>query len=136
LLAICRGVQALNVALGGSLWQHVPDLNTGVAHGVPFGEGGPAHHPVVVEPGSRLAKAVGGAAVIEDCISIHHQAARDVAPGLVVTGRSEDGMIEALETPSGAPGWCLAVQWHPERNAATDQAQQALFDAFAAAAGG
>jgi putative glutamine amidotransferase len=136
ILAICRGVQTLNVALGGTLWQHLPDLDTGVAHGVPFGEGGPARHSVTVEPGSRLAKALGGVAVVEDCVSIHHQAAREVAPGLVVTGRSPDGMIEALETAPDAPGWCLALQWHPERSAGSDPAQQALFDAFAAAAGG
>ena len=64
------------------------------------------------------------------CTSIHHQAADRVAPGLVATAHSDDGLIEALETEPG-DGWVLAVQWHPERTAAGAPRQQAIFDAFA-----
>jgi putative glutamine amidotransferase len=128
-LAICRGLQVLDVALGGTLYQHLPDLPGLHAHGRPATDGQPAEHAVLIEPGSRLAEAVHGNE-LPLCVSIHHQAADQVAPGLVVTARSADGVIEALETEPGA-GWVLAVQWHPERTAATDPGQQAIFDAFA-----
>ena len=131
MLAICRGIQVLNVALGGTLVQHLPDRPGTDRHGRPASDGAAAMHDVRIEPGSRLAAAADGAAVLPECTSIHHQAADRVAPGLVVTGRSADGVVEALET-DGA-GWLLAVQWHPERTAATDPRQQALFDVFAGA---
>jgi putative glutamine amidotransferase len=129
-LAICRGLQVLDVALGGTLYQNLPDLPGLHAHGRPATDGQPAVHTVLIEPGSRLAEAVDGDE-LPGCTSIHHQAADVVAPGLVVTGRSPDWVIEALETEPGA-GWVLAVQWHPERTAATAPRQQAIFDAFGA----
>ena len=132
LLAVCRGLQVLNVALGGALHQHLPDGPSGVAHGVPVGEGDPAVHPVSVEGGSRLAEVERLGGRLERCVSIHHQAVDRVAPGLHPTAYAPDGVIEALEAPPGAP-WCLGVQWHPERSAATDPSQQAVFDVFAAA---
>jgi putative glutamine amidotransferase len=89
---------------------------------------------VLIEPGSRLAQAVDGDE-LPFCTSIHHQAADQVAPGLVVTARSPDGVVEALETERGA-GWVLAVQWHPERTAATAPRQQAIFNAFGSAVRG
>jgi putative glutamine amidotransferase len=135
LFGICRGIQVLNVAFGGTLWQHLGDLNLSVAHGVPVGAGVAATHDVEVAPGSRLAKMVGGAAGIEGCISIHHQAVREVAPALVATAWSADGLVEALETPADGP-WCVAVQWHPERAAELEAVQQGLFDGFVAAACG
>jgi putative glutamine amidotransferase len=128
-LAICRGLQVLNVALGGTLVQHLPDLPRLIAHGVPVGAGEPAVHPVEVTAGSRLAAAVDSTR-IDACVSIHHQAVDSVADGLVVTARSRDGVVEALE-PTDPGTWCLAVQWHPERSAARDGAQQAIFGAFA-----
>jgi putative glutamine amidotransferase len=131
LLAICRGLQVLNVALGGTLVQHLPAQAGVGAHGRPESDGAPAVHDVLVVPGSRLAASQGGATVLPDCTSIHHQAAARVANGLVVTGRSPDRVVEALEAPG--EGWVLAVQWHPERTAATDERQQAIFNAFAAA---
>jgi 23S rRNA (uracil1939-C5)-methyltransferase len=134
LFAICRGTQVLNVALGGTLVQHLPDLGHRVAHGVPVGMGEPATHPVDVAAGSRLAAAVGEDPVLKGCVSIHHQAIATLAPGLQVTARSSDGLVEAVETPADG-AWCLAVQWHPERSADIDPAQQAVFDAFARAAG-
>jgi len=130
-LAICRGLQVLDVALGGTLHQHLPDLPQLHAHGRPATDGRPAAHRVLIEPGSRLAQAVDGDE-LPFCTSIHHQAANQVAPGLVVTARSPDGVIEALETGPEA-GWVLAVQWHPERTAATAPRQQAIFDAFGSA---
>lgn len=132
IFGICRGIQLLNVALGGTLWQHLPDLDLACPHGVPSGSVTPARHDVEVAPGSRLAALVGTTRVA-DCISIHHQAVRDLAPGLVVTARSPDGVIEAVETPPDGP-WCVAVQWHPERAAAEEPVQQALFDGFVARA--
>lgn len=131
LLAVCRGLQVLNVALGGTLHQHLPDAPSAIAHGVPVGEGDPAVHAVEAAAGSRLA-GVAARGGLGRCVSIHHQAVAEPAPGLVVTGCAGDGVIEALETPAGGP-WCLAVQWHPERTAATDPGQQAVFDAFAGA---
>jgi gamma-glutamyl-gamma-aminobutyrate hydrolase PuuD len=133
-LAICRGLQVLDVALGGTLHQHLPDLPGLDAHGRPATDGQLAEHTVLIEPGSRLAQAVDGDE-LPFCTSIHHQAADRVAPGLVVTARSPDGVVEALETELGA-GWVLAVQWHPERTAATAPRQQAIFDAFGTAVRG
>ena len=134
LFAVCRGEQVLNVALGGTLWQHLPDLGLGeIAHGVPFGGVGvPATHPVTIEPASRLAALAGGARELAACTSIHHQAVHDLGEGLVVTARSADGVVEAVEPPLSRRGWCVGVQWHPERTAAVDPAQQSLFDGFVA----
>ncbi|HET9692484.1 MAG TPA: gamma-glutamyl-gamma-aminobutyrate hydrolase family protein [Acidimicrobiales bacterium] len=134
LLAVCRGVQVLNVAMGGTLHQHLPEAGSTIAHGVPVGTGAPAVHAVAVEPGSRLAQVEAAGGPLERCVSIHHQGLATIGAGLVVTGRAADGVVEAVETPADAPGWCLGVQWHPERSAVDDPAQQAVFDAFAAAA--
>lgn len=130
LLAICRGMQVLNVALGGTLVQHLPDRAGLLAHGRPEADGAPAEHPVVAEPGSRLAGAT-GACVVEACVSVHHQALDRLGDGLLVTGTAPDGVVEAVEADRG--GWVLAIQWHPERSAARDPQQQAIFDAFATA---
>lgn len=126
-LAICRGLQVLNVALGGSLHQHITDGPGFQHHGQP-GEGH-VRHSVEVEAGSLLAKTQGGAARIESCWSYHHQAADQLGTGLVVSARSDDGTVEALELEEAeSKGWMVAVQWHPERTAANDPAQQVLFD--------
>lgn len=113
LLAICRGMQVLNVALGGTLTQHLDD----------DGMHRDAIHRVELEPGSRLARVMGAHAV--DVSSYHHQSVDRLAPGLRVVGRAADGCIEALEHVE-AP--VLAVQWHPEDDAHLAAAQQALFD--------
>ena len=128
-LAICRGIQLVNVAFGGTLVQHLPDVPGLVQHGVPGG-GTPARHTVKVTPDTRLAEAVGRETL--ECSSHHHQALDRLGDGLVVTSRSDDGVIEAVERDG--PGWMVAVQWHPEDTAASDPAQQGLFDAFVAAA--
>ena len=114
LLAICRGMQILNVACGGTLVQHI---------------GNDDHwyltHPVNVEPGSRLAKALGSERP-DQCHSVHHQAIDRLGDGLRVVATADDGMPEAMELESAR--WTVAVQWHPEDTAETDPQQQALFD--------
>jgi putative glutamine amidotransferase len=134
LLAICRGLQVLNVAVGGTLHQHLADLLGMGHHGRADSDGRPVIHDVAIEPASRLAEIAGEAGVLTGCTSIHHQAVDRLGAGLVVTGRSPDGVIEAVETPPGQ-GWVVGVQWHPERTAAADPRQQAIFDSFAAVLG-
>jgi putative glutamine amidotransferase len=130
LLAVCRGMQLLNVAFGGTLHQHLPDVPGLLPHGVPAG-GPPGLHDVRVEPGSRLGQVVGDRGAVVACTSFHHQGVDVIGDGLVATGWTEDGLVEALETPPG-DSWVLAVQWHPEMTAHDDPAQQAIFDEFAA----
>lgn len=128
-LNICRGTQVLNVALGGSLIEHLPDeVNGEVTHRAD--PGGYVHHPVSVDPDSHLAQIMGHNEV--NSASWHHQAVREVAPGLKIVAQADDGTIEALEMP-GHP-WLVAVQWHPESIAADDPAQQRIFDALVEAA--
>ena len=126
-LAVCRGIQVVNVARGGTLHQHVPDLPGVLQHRPPASQGSvPVMHDVTLEPDSRLAQATGH--TLLRCASHHHQAVDRLGEGLHVVGRSEDGVIEAVE---GDDGWLVAVQWHPELTAAEDPSQQALFDALA-----
>ncbi|HEX6475802.1 MAG TPA: gamma-glutamyl-gamma-aminobutyrate hydrolase family protein, partial [Acidimicrobiales bacterium] len=129
-LAICRGVQVLNVALGGSLHQHLPDTASMAEHGqAPVGD--PIDHPVRAAEGTTLSDVCGP--VLAACNSQHHQGIDKLGAGLVAVGWSDDGLIEAVETVAHdgwRQGWALGVQWHPERTAATDPAQQALFDAL------
>jgi gamma-glutamyl-gamma-aminobutyrate hydrolase PuuD len=130
MLAICRGVQVLNIALGGSLHQNLPDLPLPVEHGqAPVGDA--VDHPVRVADGTTLSELCGPA--LAACNSQHHQGIDRLGAGLVAVGWSEDGLIEAVETvgqDGWRPGWALGVQWHPERTAADDQSQQVLFDAL------
>jgi putative glutamine amidotransferase len=131
-LCICRGVQVMNVAYGGTLLGHLPDLPDLLVHGVPI-EGTQTIHPVEVEPGSRLSAVTKSGSL--DAVSHHHQAIERLGDGLVVTGRTDDGVIEAVERvvpdqeDPHAP-WMLGVQWHPEESAERDPAQQSLFDAL------
>ena len=108
LLATCRGMQILNVTLGGSLVQHVPAV-TGHNHDrSDHWHGGV--HPVKIEPDSHLAAAIGSTEVIVN--SLHHQAVCEAAPGTRAVAWSEDDTVEAIEVP-GSPH-IVAVQWHPE----------------------
>ena len=108
MLATCRGMQVLNVALGGSLVQHVPAATGQMhCHNERWREG---VHRVKIEPDSHLAEALGATEV--DVNSIHHQAVDEAAPGTRAVAWAEDDTIEAIELP-GTPH-VVAVQWHPE----------------------
>ena len=129
ILAICRGIQILNVALGGTLIEHLPDVvGDRVAHRLPPRE--PTPHSVSLVADSELAATLGATEV--EAMSWHHQALRDVAPDLRVVARAPDGTIEAIERSESS--WCFGVQWHPELTAATDASQQRLFEAHVSAA--
>jgi putative glutamine amidotransferase len=128
-LAICRGIQMLNVALGGTLVQDIASqCKTDIAHD----EDGPRDsrsHEIVVEPGSLIAKAIGTERATVN--SFHHQSVKRVADGMRVTARSPDGIIEGLES-TDKDWWAMAVQWHPEEM--TDSPEpwdRGLFKAFA-----
>ena len=123
-LCICRGMQVLNVAFGGTLHQDLPSDDRFAAHGTPSGAD-ELFHDVKLEPGSAIATAA--AADVVSCSSHHHQGVDAVGRGLRPTGWSDDGLVEVLERDRG---WMLGVQWHPEDSAERDPAQQGLFDAF------
>jgi putative glutamine amidotransferase len=135
-LCICRGMQVMNVAFGGTLTQHLPDAEGLLEHGVPV-QDTQSLHEVETAPSSRM-RATAGVERLT-CSSHHHQGVDRVGAGLVATGRSEDGLVEAVERERGddpddrpyEAGWMLGVQWHPEDTAADDPAQQSLFDALA-----
>ena len=124
-LAICRGHQVLNVALGGTLHQHLPDLIGNRAAARHYHH---HHDDIEVVAGSKAAQAMGTTRPRTHCV--HHQAIDRLGSGLVVTAWTDD-VIEGVELPDR---WVVGVQWHPEDTAASDPAQQALFDAFVAAA--
>ena len=127
-LAICRGHQVLNVALGGTLDQHITDRPGLFVHGDPArGPGGGVDHDVTIESGTRLAAALG----VTRCSvrSHHHQVVDELAPKTRASAWSDDGLLEGFELEDG---WVVAVQWHPEVTAAEDAIQQRLFDAFVA----
>ena len=124
-LGICRGIQVLNVALGGTLHAHLPDVVGETVKHKPEPSSA-IEHELSVTPGSRLAEVMGQLEFSAN--SDHHQAIREIAPGLSAVAEAPDGVIEAVEMP-GHP-WLVAVQWHPERTAAEDPVQQRLFDQF------
>ena len=123
MLCICRGLQVLNVALGGTLIEHIPDV---VGEEVPHRAlpRNPVMHPVQVQSDSKLGRVLQSEQV--ETASWHHQALDRVAPGLEVVATAPDGILEALEMPHHP--WLVAVQWHPELTAADDPVQQRLFD--------
>jgi putative glutamine amidotransferase len=129
-LAICRGMQLVNVAQGGTLIQN---LENSAMHVVRSADPALPAHPILVEPGTRLAAILGeGAHAVN---SRHHQAIDRVGAGLRVTARSApDGVIEAVERSDRR--FALGVQWHPEDQAPQDAAQRKLFQAFAEALAG
>jgi putative glutamine amidotransferase len=109
-LGICRGMQLMNVALGGTLIQHLPDV---VGHdGHSPAQNGMGEHKVEIGESGRLAAIVGPGHVAVP--THHHQGIDRLADGLTPTAWSEDGMIEAFELDAGAHPFALAVQWHPE----------------------
>ncbi len=127
--AICRGIQILNVALGGTLVQDIASqCDTDIAHD-DEGARDSRSHDISIEPGSRIAAAMG----TERCSvnSFHHQSVKRVASGMRVTARSPDGVIEGLES-TDEDWWVMAVQWHPEEMTRSPEPwDRGLFKAFA-----
>ena len=124
-LAICRGMQILNVALGGTLYQDLGEvLADGEAHWNTY-------HEILLTANSRVALAMSTTSPNRSH-SFHHQALNKIADDLVVTGRALDGTVEAVEHKSAK--WIVGVQWHPEDDAATELEQQNLFVSFVKAA--
>ena len=130
LLGICRGVQVINVALGGTLYQDIPsEIASELRHNLSYEREDWTHmaHEIHLAPGSRLAALMGVRSMTIN--SLHHQAIRDIAPGLRAVAWAPDGVIEALE--GAGPSFLLGVQCHPEAlQAAADTRWQALFAAF------
>ena len=130
-LAICRGFQELNVALGGTLHQRLQDLPGRMDHSTPLQPNsrvriGKAHH-VAVTPGSWLHRVSGATRIAVN--SLHNQGIDQLAPGLVAEGVAPDGTIEAVRVLD-APGFAVGVQWHPEYDYLTDSVSRAIFTAF------
>jgi putative glutamine amidotransferase len=123
-LGICGGQQLLAVALGGTLHQHIPDdAPSDIAHEQPNPRTEPGHE-VEIAAGTLLARITGRARMAVN--SAHHQAVREVAPGLVVNARAPDGLIEGIEAPGRR--FALGVQWHPEYG--VDPADPLILRAF------
>ena len=119
ILAICRGIQLVNVADGGTLYQDLPSqLPSSVAHA-----GTNARHDLRVEAGTLLARVAGHPASVN---SRHHQAVKTLAGSLRAVAWAKDGVIEAVESKDANAGWLLGVQWHPE-----DDVETGLFEGFA-----
>ena len=129
-LCVCRGMQVMNVAFGGTLHQHLPEIPSLIEHGVPVANT-QTMHDVRAARGSRLLATTGMDVLA--CSSHHHQGIDRVGDGLLATGWSGDRLVEAIERVVEDPYrgvWMLGVQWHPEDTARSDPAQQALFDAL------
>jgi len=127
-LAICRGAQMLNVSRGGSLIQHLPDLESTIDHRQVARNTVVTHH-VRVEADSRLATILGETEI--DVNSLHHQAVNRLGAGLRVVAHAPDGVVEAIEDPEAT--FTIGVQWHAEAIVGRPE-QLALFRAFVAAA--
>lgn len=120
LLAICRGMQVVNVAMGGTLVQDMPRHHRHV------------RSKLALRPGTAVYGVLGRDTVTISCY--HHQAVDRIGARLRPSASSEDGVVEAIELTKPGRGWFLAVQWHPEDTAADDPPQQHLFDALVSAA--
>lgn len=133
ILGICRGIQLINVAMGGTLFQDLPTERPGQVEHRPEGARDARSHRIRLQPGTRAAEALAGTAMTVN--SSHHQAIKELAPGLIATGWTDDDLIEAVETPADMP-WLLAVQWHPEEMHADARApERGLFAALIREAG-
>ncbi len=129
ILGICRGAQTINVARGGDLHQHLPALESSSVRHRQKDPGERLSHEVEVEPSSRLARIVGTDGFRVN--SFHHQGVKRLGRGLVVSARSEDGVVEAIEDPSRP--FLIGVQWHAEYLVGRE-IEEALFSAFVDAA--
>ena len=136
IFAICRGVQVLNVACGGTLVQDIPSQITGaLAHSLPVppNQSYSLAHEIWIDKDSLLARLMKDRIADDTCEvnSRHHQAVKTVAPGFKVSATAPDGVVEAIEDP--AAGFCLGVQWHPENFWRTGEFRP-LFEGFLNAA--
>jgi len=134
-LAVCRGIQVVNVAMGGTLYQDVArQLPQAMKHDYFPTKDNPSRdylaHTIDTRRGSRLGDALGAAPALVN--SMHHQAIKQLAPGLAVTAHAADGVIEAVE--ADGPQFLVGVQWHPEELAERDPGMYRLFTAFVDAA--
>jgi putative glutamine amidotransferase len=131
-LAICYGVQSLNVFLGGALVQDIPSaIHTKIQHAWTGHEGPEPHHDVTLDAGSRLAQLAGATKARVN--SSHHQSVLQPGNNLRVVAHAPDGVIEAVEW-TGDANWIVGVQWHPERMVRSEELSQSLFRELAAAA--
>lgn len=134
-LAICRGAQILNVALGGTLFQDLPSQHGSEINHDPDRPRTSRTHSVELPGESRLARAIGLTHI--DVNSVHHQAIARVADDLRVVAVAPDGVIEGVESAADSPWWCVGVQWHPEDMTQTDEPwDRDIFAAFAGAIAG
>lgn len=132
ILCICRGIQLLNVATGGALYQDVRADGVTTHDHQQTNHGAPRDaltHTVHVEPGSRLREIVGESEIRTN--SLHHQSLRDLGMGVQATAFADDGVVEGAEIPGNR--WVVAVQWHPEETAPFDEPSKRLFRRFAEA---
>jgi putative glutamine amidotransferase len=134
LIALCRGHQELNVALGGTLHQHVHEVPGRANHrapsDLPNAQRYAPSHKVRLTPGGVLADLIGAQQAVVN--SLHGQAIDRLAAGLTVEAMSDDGVIEAVRV-TDAPAFALGVQWHPEWSVDSDAVSRAIFAAFHAA---
>jgi putative glutamine amidotransferase len=130
-LAICRGFQEMNVALGGDLYQAVQEVEGKMDHredsALPLDEQYAPAHDIAIAPGGVLHRILGADRIRVN--SLHGQGVDRLADGIAVEGRSEDGLVEAFSVRS-APGFSLAVQWHPEWKLLENPDSMKLFGAF------
>lgn len=133
---ICRGIQVLNVALGGSLTQDIPArITTTLRHGITSPQEEARNtilHDVHISENTLLASIIGADHPTVPVNSLHHQALRDVAPNATISATSPDGIIEGIELPEKQ--FVLAVQWHPEDLVDDDKRMENLFTSFVASA--
>ena len=131
LLAICRGMQELNVALGGSLHQRLQDLPDRIDHSTPMQPSSRVRtgkaHAVAVVPGSWLHRVAGATTISIN--SLHNQGMDRLAPGLVAEGTAPDGTVEAVRVAT-APCFAVGVQWHPEYDWRTDAVSRSILASF------
>lgn len=132
ILAICRGIQTLNVALGGTLYQDLPtDQPSKINHsqttaGIPRNQ---ATHLIDIKAGTRLREIIGSDQM--ETNSMHHQSIKEAASGLRISAYAADGVVEAAEIPTAK--FIIAVQFHPEETAPTDSLSCKIFQSFVAA---
>jgi putative glutamine amidotransferase len=126
-LGVCGGLQALNVALGGSLWQDIPSqIPSAIKHSQSPEPSTRPSHEISVVPGSLLAGIAGGKPVLK-VNSTHHQCVKKLGRGLVASSIAPDGLVESVELKKSGAQFALGVQWHPERLCGSDETSASIF---------